>query len=1341
MATTAYAQSDVTQPGDPIIASSSNSPGSEGVANIIDGKQTKYLNFDSGKGNPSGFIVTPSIGVTVVTGITMQSANDAPDRDPKKVVIEGSNDDGITAWDKGNWEVITTLDNIPAWTARFQTQSFTFANNKPFKSYRFTVVTTQGPSTCCFQMAEVELLGTTIPQDVTQPGDPVVASSANSPGSEGVANIIDGKQTKYLNFDSGKGTPSGFIVSPSVGITRLSGISMQSANDAPDRDPKKVVIEGSNDAAVSTFGAGNWEVVTTLDNIPAWTARFQTKYFLFDTAKPYRHYRFTVVTTQGPSTCCFQMAEVELLGSALPADVTQPGDPVIASSANSPGSEGVANIIDGKQTKYLNFDSGKGTPAGFIVSPSSGRTVVNGVTIQSANDAPDRDPKKVTIEGSNDDAVSGWAGGNWEPITTLDNIPAFAARFQTQAFVFDNLKPYKHYRFTVVTTQGPSTCCFQIAEVELLGTAAPSDVTQPGDKIFASSANSPGSEGVANIIDGKQTKYLNFDSGKGTPSGFAVSPAIGATTITGISITSANDAPDRDPKKVTIEGSNDSDLTGYGAGTWTLITTLDNIPAFANRFQTQEFYFANKQSYKHYRFTVVTTQGPSTCCMQISEVEFLAVTEGAPASAAFTLQPVNTPVLSGNTATFVAGVNGPWPVQWLKNGQPIPGAVKTSYTTEAITSANANDVYACKIVGRETSTEVKAIILDPTARATSIAVSFVGGGANGAPTSMQATDIAGVELQAYWNNAEGGSGDSSQLPNASADPAVPFHDSLNKDTQVTFEWQTSGQWGSGTGDATATQRMLNGMVGQNFGQNAATYTFNNVPDGTHSVLVYTVSPPLQFQTVAFKAAGATEQTYYVRVMNSDEYNAAPGFYRGTSTDKNNPTVGDFVRFDNVKPNNGTIVISSETLTSGFDRSAGISGIQLVLNSKSPGQPPSITQDPAPTSVKDGGTAKLTVQASGDNLTYQWRKNGRNLPNGGKVSGATSATLTITGFSDTEEGVYSVAVFNPAGSQISKNAAVRLSKFDISEGLAGYWKLNETSGTTAANAASGGKAGTVTGTAAWGKGAVGNAFNFDGQTFIKVDDYTKAKKAISGSAWVNAAAGASADEVVMRNAQGALTVSGGATRIVGQFELGLVFNSDTGVLSPMAAVGIGPNVARATAASAFPTGGWHQLAFSADGAQLRVYVDGKEVAVTDYLADINPPDVPYISIGGRLNLVDPTDPTQGLGADPQTPNFLAGGLDELALWTRAISAVEVGLLYEAGKAGKEVTSVVVPVPVVESAQFTGVKVEGGNVTLTWSGSGVLQSSATVNGTYADVPKVSGQSATLPASGAAQFFRFK
>ena len=75
----------------------------------------------------------------------------------------------------------------------------------------------------------------TYAQSVAQPGDPVIASSANSPGSEGVANAIDGKPTKYLNFDGKNSQPSGFAVTPGIGSTTITGVSMQTANDAPDR--------------------------------------------------------------------------------------------------------------------------------------------------------------------------------------------------------------------------------------------------------------------------------------------------------------------------------------------------------------------------------------------------------------------------------------------------------------------------------------------------------------------------------------------------------------------------------------------------------------------------------------------------------------------------------------------------------------------------------------------------------------------------------------------------------------------------------------------------------------------------------------------------------------------------------------------------------------------------------------------------------------------------------------------------------------------------------------------------------------------------------------------------
>ena len=56
-------------------------------------------------------------------------------------------------------------------------------------------------------------------------------------------------------------------------------------------------------------------------------------------------------------------------------------------------------------------------------------------------------------------------------------------------------------------------------------------------------------------------------------------------------------------------------------------------------------------------------------------------------------------------------------------------------------------------------------------------------------------------------------------------------------------------------------------------------------------------------------------------------------------------------------------------------------------------------------------------------TYQWQKSGTNLPNGGKYSGATTSTLTITGVSSNEAAIYAVIVTNTAGNVTSSNATL------------------------------------------------------------------------------------------------------------------------------------------------------------------------------------------------------------------------------------------------------------------------------------------------------------------------------
>jgi hypothetical protein len=663
-----------------------------------------------------------------------------------------------------------------------------------------------------------------------------------------------------------------------------------------------------------------------------------------------------------------------------------------------------------------------------------------------------------------------------------------------------------------------------------------------------------------------------------------------------------------------------------------------------------------------------------------------------------------------------------------------------------VTADIATNVYTVTIVGCQVSDAVHASIFTPSSTK-SIAVHFWGGTANGAgtqgnvdpnrPNHLVPEDIAGVQAQAYWNvatNSTGSTADGATLPDA-------LKDSSGNDSTITFDFTTSGAWGSGSGVTTPEQIMLNGNVGSSTTGTEQTMVFHNVPAGKHSVLIYALSAPLQFTTVKYTIG---TQTYYIRVMNSDEWKPAPGFYRGTSTDANNPSIADFVRFDNVSPDaSGDITLTySATANTGQGNATGVNGIQLVLNAPAVGAPPSITQHPVATVGPTNGVVQLSVQATGENLTYQWRKAGKTLPNGGHVSGATTPTLTISSLSPEDIGVYSVAVFNPAGSVVSGNAFVNISAYNINDKLIGYWKLDEKSGTTAANSAPSGQAGTVNGTGTWSTGQVGGALSFDGSsTYVLVPDYPKATTALSVAGWVNVDAAVSSSVALIRNAQGNLGVSvaqDGAP--ASQFELILNLDDTTGALSLHGGITAGPNHTTVDGPGTFPKGSWQHVALTADGAQLALYINGAQVASRPYLGTFIVPEVKELSMGARLNMDANQDPPV-LGLDA-TPNALLGQLDDVAIWNRALSADEVSKAYTAGKAGNPVTSVTQTPPnnPPPGQPKASIAAAAGNVTITSDSGGTVQGTDAL-GTTANWQDIGAAPQTVPASNKARFFRIK
>ena len=86
-------------------------------------------------------------------------------------------------------------------------------------------------------------------------------------------------------------------------------------------------------------------------------------------------------------------------------------------------------------------------------------------------------------------------------------------------------------------------------------------------------------------------------------------------------------------------------------------------------------------------------------------------------------------------------------------------------------------------------------------------------------------------------------------------------------------------------------------------------------------------------------------------------------------------------------------------------------------------PPTVNTSPTNKTVVAGNSATFSATASGTITGYQWRKNGTNLVNGGNISGANTATLTVNNAQAGDAASYDLAVSNGAGPTYSTPATL------------------------------------------------------------------------------------------------------------------------------------------------------------------------------------------------------------------------------------------------------------------------------------------------------------------------------
>ncbi|WP_253208852.1 discoidin domain-containing protein, partial [Streptomyces niphimycinicus] len=137
----------------------------------------------------------------------------------------------------------------------------------------------------------------------------------------------------------------------------------------------------------------------------------------------------------------------------------------------------------------------------------------------------------------------------------------------------------------------------------------PGNVTDKVTEVRASGENTEGGEVKENLVDGELTsKWLAFDTTTAWLE-FDLSEPVKAVRY---ALTSANDAPGRDPKDWTLKGSaNGSDWT-------TLDTRKDET--FSSRQQTREFSYRGARAYQHFRLEITRNAGDNL--IQLAEVQF-----------------------------------------------------------------------------------------------------------------------------------------------------------------------------------------------------------------------------------------------------------------------------------------------------------------------------------------------------------------------------------------------------------------------------------------------------------------------------------------------------------------------------------------------------------------------------------------------------------------------------------------------------------------------------------------------------------------------------------------------
>jgi hypothetical protein len=620
-------------------------------------------------------------------------------------------------------------------------------------------------------------------------------------------------------------------------------------------------------------------------------------------------------------------------------------------------------------------------------------------------------------------------------------------------------------------------------------------------------------------------------------------------------------------------------------------------------------------------------------------------------------QPASQIADTGDNVTFTveAGGSPPLAYQWLFEGVTITGATRSSlaFTNVQMTNAGNYTVSVTNSYGLTVSDNATLTVVQPVC--TPAPAGLVGWW----QAEGDAADGAGTNngiLQGGVTFVPGNVGQAWRLNGTSGYVSIPASASLNVGTggALTIEgWISPAdlvaqsplmEWNDGSGG-----------LGVHFWINQAAplgggpgSLFANLIDTSGAVHTIASSGGLLttngFQHVAlsYDQSSGTATLYYNGVAVASQP-------LGTFTPQT--SYGLYFGKRPSGPAAGALYSGGLDELSLYNRALSDSEVQAIYQSGNAGKciaAPVIVTQPASQNVGTGNDVIFNVVVSGAKpLTYQWRRNTGNLP------GATNSSLTLSNVQPAGVGSYSVVLSNPGGATTSSDAVLTVftpACISTPAGLAGSWQgEGETSDSAGLNN------GTAQGNLFFSNGKVGRAIAFNG---------TNGFVSIAASPSLNV------------GTNGGFTIEGWVRPEDGISQLPLVeWNNGSGGfgvhfwINQAAPFGSGPGSLYAnlidtngtvhyiaSSAGILVTNGFQHVALTYDRASgtAMMWLNGAVVATQNIGAFT--PQTSYNLFLGRRPSGSP-------------PAYFKGAMDEMCLYSRALTTNEIQAIYAADTAGK------------------------------------------------------------------------